>query len=121
MPISQDIASYLLTRLHFQIAIDNIDGKVLRGGEQRQDAMLTESGDNEALLIDEAVSHHLAVIALGGTVRGERSVVSGDILLQFLILEEDHEQAMPFVELLEIRQLALHADQAGEVGIEHHE
>jgi hypothetical protein len=62
----QVTALYLLARLHFQVAIDDVNGKVLWGGEQGENAMLAEGRNNETLLINEAVSHDMTIVFLGG-------------------------------------------------------
>ena len=52
----------LLALFHFQVAVDDIHTEVVGGGKQRQDAMLTEGGYNEPLLIDETVCHDLTIV-----------------------------------------------------------
>jgi hypothetical protein len=52
----------LLALFHFQVAVDDIHAEVVGGGKQRQDAMLTEGGYNEPLLIDETVCHDLTIV-----------------------------------------------------------
>ena len=102
-----------LAGFDFEVAVDDVDGEAVGGGEEREDALLLQGGEDELLLAGDFLGDDLLIIlfAVEGLLLDE--------LAELAVGEEDDEQPMALVELPQVGQLPLEATEPTEVGVKH--